>query len=147
MTPNWFEFLLLGLAAWSTFHIVAFDDIADRPRRWLLRLGKDWKKEGDPFPEAYRLKWAQFITCPYCAGMWIWLSWLILWWIVPAVATAAAAVVGGRSLVVAGQKLLGKQEDRTVSKEAQEIGDSIHALADSTIRAARRERIQVDIRK
>ena len=147
MTPTWFEFLLLGLGAWSTFHIVAFDDITDRPRRKLLRLSKEWEREGDAVGDDYRLKWAQFITCPYCAGMWIWLLWLGLWWVLPSFALAAAAFIGGRSLVVAGQKLLGKMEDKTVSKDAEAISDSIHDLGDKTVRAARRERIQVDIRK
>jgi hypothetical protein len=147
MTPNWFEFLMLGLAAWSTFHLLAHDDILDRPRRWVLRLGKDWKKEGDALPDDYRLPWAQFLVCPYCAGMWIWMFWIAFWWIVPSVALAAAAFIGGRSLVIAGQKLLGKLEDAKPSKDAEAISDGLFEVAEATTRAARRERIQVDIRK
>src|SRR5512139_2817027 len=77
--PNWYELLLLAAAAWRTFQLIGHDDILDRPRRRLLRLGDDWQKDGDPVPDAYRVKWALFITCPYCAGFWIGLSWWGAW--------------------------------------------------------------------
>lgn len=79
--PDWWSTILLSVAAWRTFQLLANDDILDRPRRWLLRLGKEWQKEGDPFPDNYRLGWAQFLTCPYCMGahvaLWWWIAWEI----------------------------------------------------------------------
>ena len=124
-TPSPYVFLLLGLAAWSVFHLLAHDDILDKYRRKVLRMGTDWQKEGDEVPEEYRLKWALFLTCPYCAGFWIWMAWIVLYWIVPGVALPLAVFWGGRAMVIAGQKLLGKEEDRTVSKDAEAIQDGL----------------------
>lgn len=76
--PDWWGFLLLAAAAWRTFQLIARDDILDRPRRWVLRLG-DWRKEGDKIPEGYREKLGLFIECPYCAGFWIVVAWWAAW--------------------------------------------------------------------
>lgn len=66
--PTPFEAVLLGLAAWRTWHLVAKDDITERPRTWALaRLSE---------------KWDDFIECPFCAGFWISLGWVgafVLW--------------------------------------------------------------------
>jgi hypothetical protein len=129
MTPTWYEFVLLGLAAWSVFHLLAHDTILDRPRRAVLRLGPDWQKDGDPVPENYRIEWALFLTCPYCAGFWIWIGWLVAWWIIPAVALPAAVLMGGRGLVVGFQKLLGKDEDKDSSSDAKEVADALNNIA------------------
>jgi hypothetical protein len=79
--PNWYELALLALAAWRTFHLIAFDDILDRPRRHVTRLNKTWKQEGDATGEKYREGLANFITCPYCMGFWVsvavWAAWLV----------------------------------------------------------------------
>jgi hypothetical protein len=76
--PEWWEFVLLALATFRVFHLIAEDTILDRPRRKLLRLAKDWE-EGDDFGDEYRLKWAIFITCVWCLGWWIGLGWWGLW--------------------------------------------------------------------
>lgn len=68
---EWFWFILLSLAAWRVFRLLAEDTILDKPRRKLLRLHKDWAKEGDATGEDYREELGLFITCPYCAGFWI----------------------------------------------------------------------------
>ena len=78
-TPDWYGIVLLALAAWRTFHLIAHDDILDKPRRRLLRLSKTWQQEGDATGPDYREKWAAFITCPYCAGFWIALAWWGAW--------------------------------------------------------------------
>ena len=69
---EWWWFLLLSLAAWRFFRLIAEDTILDKPRRRLLRLG-DWTEEDgeDNLPDEYKDEWATFITCPYCAGFWI----------------------------------------------------------------------------
>jgi len=71
---SWWWFILLALASWRFFRLLAEDTILDKPRRRLLRLG-DWQErednEDNPLPDDYRIEWAIFITCPYCAGFWI----------------------------------------------------------------------------
>jgi len=129
-SPSWFQFLILGLAAWSTYHLLANDDILDRPRRWVLRLGDEWTKDGDPVPDDYRLKWGQFLSCPYCAGFWIWIAWLVFWWAAPGAALPAAFVMGGRAIVIAAAKTLGKEEDKLVSRDAEAISDGLFEVAE-----------------
>lgn len=130
--PDPYEFILLGLAAWSVFHLLAHDDIVERPRRYILRLGKDWEKDGDPVPDDYRLKWAQFLTCPYCAGFWIWVAWLVAFWIWPAGVLPVAVLFGGRAMVVGGQKIFGKAEDKAASPDAELVVDGLTAIALAT---------------
>lgn len=128
-TPNWWGFFLLGLAAWSTFQLLAHDDIADRPRRWVLRLGRDWQNDSDPVPDNYREKWALFLTCPFCAGFWIAVAWLVAYWIVPGAALPAATLMALRAVVVAGHKTLAKEEDKTPSPDAELIAEALEKLA------------------
>jgi len=59
--PNWFQAVLLALAAWRTWHLVALDDITDRQRRYVTD-GRD--------------KLLDFIECPYCLGFWFALGWV-----------------------------------------------------------------------
>lgn len=125
--PGWYEFVLLGLAAWSTFQLLAYDDILDRPRRYVLRLGSEWQEDGDPVPDDYRVKWALFLTCPYCAGFWIWVAWISAFW-----ATEwtlyAAVFMAGRAIVVAGSKTLAKEEDKA-TPEADAIREVARVVA------------------
>lgn len=83
MIPDWWEALVLATAAWRMWHLFALDDIFDRPRRYVTRLGKKWQKEGDPIPKEYRLKLAQFIECPYCFGAYFALGWWGAWLLWP----------------------------------------------------------------
>lgn len=97
--PNWYEAILLALAAFRVFHLLAEDVILDRPRRWFLRLG-DWRQDGDKYPDGYRAYWGEFLVCGWCAGFWITLvwwgsfQWSPHWSIVIAVPWALSAVVG-----------------------------------------------------
>jgi hypothetical protein len=59
--PSPFEAVLLGLAAWRVWHLIALDDITDRPRRYITD-GRD--------------KLLEFIECPYCMGFWVALAWV-----------------------------------------------------------------------
>lgn len=108
--PTWWQFALLGLAAWRTFQLLAHDEVLDRPRRWVLRLDPGWEKAGDPVGDGYRLAWAKFLTCPYCFGFWLAVAWWIFWqgsehWsVVTATPFALSAVL------VAGAKLLASDE-------------------------------------
>ena len=72
--PDWYQLAIVGIAAWRVFNLVAYDKILDRPRNWLLGLPWAWNT-GDTIPDRYRMKWALWVTCPYCAGFWVGLVW------------------------------------------------------------------------
>jgi hypothetical protein len=59
--PNWYEFLLLGLAAWRTYQFIGQDTIIDRPRRYITSKSEHVET---------------MIECPYCSGFWI----ALVWW-------------------------------------------------------------------
>ena len=117
--PDWFQLVVLGLAAWRTFQLVAFDEILDRPRRWALRVGSEWQPGLNPqtkrpyeVPDDYRLKWGIWLTCPYCAGAWI----AAIWWgafeLTPHWTMVFAILAALFCFPIAGHKLLSKEEDR-----------------------------------
>lgn len=83
--PTWYGTILLALAAYRTWRILALDTILDKPRdRW--------------FPEGY--KRTEFLTCPYCLGFWVSLAWWLAfiawphWCLVAAAPLAISALVG-----------------------------------------------------
>lgn len=82
MIPGWWASLILALAAWRVFHLLAFDDILDRPRRYITRTPSSWR-EGEPAPSSYRAGIGEFIECPYCFGFWIALVFFGAWEIWP----------------------------------------------------------------
>lgn len=106
--PDWWSAVLLALAAWRIFQLLSDDDILDRPRRYLLRLSAEWEKEGDPVPDDYRFKWAAFITCPYCAGFWIAVSWWVAWQLWPHGTLVVAVPFVLSAGVVAASKVLSR---------------------------------------
>lgn len=100
MIPSPFAFVLLALAVFRVWRLLAEDTILDGPRAWLLGV-PGWKPTGhETPPDGYRTKLATFLTCPHCAGFWIsvsaWGLWLLTpWWTVTlAVPLAISAVVG-----------------------------------------------------
>jgi len=109
--PNWYELLVLGLAVWRTFQLLAFDEIAQPLRGRLLRMG-NWREEGDPVPENYRVEWAKFITCPYCAGTWTALAWWGAWQLSQHWTMVVASLAALATLPIAGHKVLSREQDR-----------------------------------
>jgi hypothetical protein len=87
--PQWYAVVLLTLASFRTWKLLADDDIMDRARRWVTRLGK-W--DAGPFPDDYRQKLAEFINCPWCFGFWISLAWWGAWQWLPHATLVAASV-------------------------------------------------------
>jgi len=79
--PAVYELVLLALASYRLWRLLAEDDILDRPRRALLRLGS-WQ-EGEDAPVGYRAKLGEFLACPWCAGWWIALAWWGAWLLEP----------------------------------------------------------------
>ncbi len=73
-TPDWWEAVLLALAAWRVYHLIAFDTILDGPRNLLCGLPWAWK-DSDPVPRSYRARLGDFIQCPYCMGFHVSLAW------------------------------------------------------------------------
>lgn len=108
--PNWYALVLLSLAAWRTFQLLSDDDILDRPRRWVLGLGNDWEKDGDPVPEEYKIDWAKFLICPYCFGFWISIWWYLAWLAWDTGALVLATPLAISALVVAQAKILSREE-------------------------------------
>lgn len=104
--PSWYALILLALAAFRTFRLIASDDILDRPRRYVTRLGLKWQKDGDPLPAEYRLKLADFLSCPYCAGWWLSLAWVGAWWAWPHGSLIAATPLAVSALLVAAERLI-----------------------------------------
>jgi hypothetical protein len=102
--PSWWEFLLLGLAAWRIFRLLAEDEILDRPRRWVLNLDPDWQEGEDPNDD-YRFEWGTFLTCPYCAGFWISLLWWGAWMLWPHATVLVAVPLAINAVVIAAAKL------------------------------------------
>lgn len=76
--PSLAEIVLLTLASYRVWRLLAEDTILDRPRARALRLGS-WRKEGDPVPDAYRVAAGEFLQCAWCAGFWVSLAWWGAW--------------------------------------------------------------------
>jgi hypothetical protein len=83
---TWWPFVLLGLAAYRTWRLLAEDTILDRPRAWVVR--SEWVSE--------------FLSCCWCAGFWVavawWAAWLAwphetIWAAVPFALSAALGLV------------------------------------------------------
>jgi len=96
--PTPYELVLLALASYRVWRLLAEDDILDSPRMWLLRLPRKWK-DGDSIPVEYREKWATFLTCPFCLGFYVSLG-FYLFWIWEPQWTLVAATVGAISAAV-----------------------------------------------
>jgi hypothetical protein len=92
--PDPWPFILLALAAFRVWKLIADDRILDRPRdRILARLAKS-KKQGRG------VYWSDFLLCPHCAGFWLCVAWWGAWLAYPAetlvvaVPWALSAIVG-----------------------------------------------------
>lgn len=90
--PGVWGFVLLALAAYRMWKLLADDSILDRPRARALR------RVGD--------KGELFLICPWCLGFWLsvawWLAWVAWphWALVAAVPFALSAVVGALAVTV-----------------------------------------------
>ncbi len=75
------EFALVALAAWRTFHLLAWDSILDRPRAWVIAA---CDKPTRPLGEAFWSKKTEdFIECTFCLGFWVALAWVVAFWVTP----------------------------------------------------------------
>ena len=62
--PSPFEAVLLALAAWRVWYLLAQDDLTDAARRYVTDDGR-------------RGQLAEFIQCPYCLGAHIAGAWVV----------------------------------------------------------------------
>jgi Protein of unknown function (DUF1360) len=101
--PDWWAAVLLTLAAYRVFRLLALDTILDRPRAWVLRAG-DWRPGDNALaPDGFRDELAKFVSCPWCAGFWIALGWWIAFQLDEHVALVVAtpfAISAGLGLIV-----------------------------------------------
>jgi hypothetical protein len=107
--PYWWDALLLTVAAWRLFHLLAFDDILDKPRRHVTRLSPNWKNEGDATGEHYRAALANFIVCPYCLGFWVAAAVWGLWLAFPTETEFAAVPLAFNAGLIGAQRLLSSE--------------------------------------
>jgi Protein of unknown function (DUF1360) len=56
--------LVVALAGWRTYRLLASDAILDRPRAWLA--------EERPLVD-------DFVACPFCLGFWVAFAWTLLY--------------------------------------------------------------------
>ena len=63
--PSWYGFVLLALAAYRTWRLIAEDAILDRIREPVLRRLPKKLEEG--------------MACPFCLGAWIVIGWWLAW--------------------------------------------------------------------
>jgi len=68
-TPDWWAALVMALAVFRVYRLIAEDDIADRPREWLLAKLK----------EERLVQLDKLITCPWCLGWWLSLGVYLFW--------------------------------------------------------------------
>ena len=93
--PNWYEGVLLALAAWRTFQLLAEDDILETPRRYVTARLSDY--------------WQDFLTCPYCAGFWIAVAWWVAWLIFPTETVFIAVPWALSAGVIAADRVLSSE--------------------------------------
>lgn len=95
--PSWWAFLLLALAAYRTWRLVALDTVTDGWRRRVTRLGT-WR-DPESVPVDYRHGLAEFISCAWCLGAWVTIGWWAAWLIWPHATLIVAAPAAISSLV------------------------------------------------
>lgn len=98
--PEPYALILLALAAWRCWKLLADDRLTDRPVQWFLARPMDPKWPWRSGSRAKRDYWHEFIRCPYCLGTWIVGAWWLAWIFWPsevevaAVLPALMAIVG-----------------------------------------------------
>ena len=103
--PNWYVLILLALASFRTWRLLAEDDILDRPRRYVTRLSPTWQDDGDPTGPDYRVTLGTFIGCPWCLGFWLTLAWWGAWQIWPHGTTVVAVPMALSALVALTERV------------------------------------------
>jgi hypothetical protein len=88
-SPGPYEFVILALAAYRLWKLLAEDAILDRPRAWAMAQAER-RGHGDLF--------ATWLTCPWCSGLWL-TGWVWLWWAVWPNAIWGASVLAASTII------------------------------------------------
>lgn len=79
--PNLYELVVLALAAFRTWQLLANDLILERPRRHVTGV------------------WADWLSCCWCSGLWFAFGWIGAWEAWPHPTLVAAAFMAASALV------------------------------------------------
>jgi hypothetical protein len=90
--PNWYELLLLGLAAYRTWYLIGMDTILDKPRAWVVGKGGEYVET--------------MLECPYCAGTYVSLAWWGAWQLWPHGTLVVAGVVAIMAIIPLVERIL-----------------------------------------
>jgi hypothetical protein len=71
LIPEPYRLGLLALIAGRLWKLIGDDTITERPREWVLDQLENLRGSGE--------YWAQFLTCPWCAGAWLSLVVYVCW--------------------------------------------------------------------
>lgn len=77
LIPGPWLFILASLAVYRLWRLLAEDEILEPVRRKILRY-EGWTPDQD-LPDEYRVKWRDFLVCPWCCGGWLSLLAVIAW--------------------------------------------------------------------
>jgi hypothetical protein len=95
MIPSWYALVLLSLAAYRTWRLLAEDTILAPIRRRLVR--------GERVSE--------FVSCPWCLGAWVAVAWWGCWWAWPHTTLIVSVPFVVSALTGAFAMLIGALED------------------------------------
>lgn len=79
--PGWWETVLLALAAYRVWRLVALDDITEPLRAFLVGSDDDDPEDpiGTEVEGGYWEALDDFIACPFCLGFWTAVAWWGAW--------------------------------------------------------------------
>lgn len=99
--PEPYALILLALASFRVWRLLAWDTILGPYREWLIG-----RSDGGSRPlivgRRYRQTLDEFAHCPWCLGFWVTVAWWVAWLctdytLVAAVPWAISALVGAAS--------------------------------------------------
>ncbi len=103
MIPSWLGLILLALAAYRTWRLLAEDTILDPVRGRIYR----WVD-----PESKRaMRLYEFLSCPWCLGTWVAAMWWASWYVWPHGTSIVAAPFAVAALVGVIASVVGALED------------------------------------
>jgi hypothetical protein len=94
--PSWWEFVLLGLAAFRVYRLIARDTVTEPIREAIsypdaaaVSLDDSADRievvgEGFPsLPKSWRVYLSTLLRCPWCMGFYVSVAWWIFWLVAP----------------------------------------------------------------
>lgn len=100
--PTWFELVLLSLATYRTWRLLALDTVLDPLRTRVYRYDPGLEPELQP---GYRRRLDDFVGCGWCAGFWLAVGWWGAWLLWPRATLIAATPFALSALAGLASKL------------------------------------------